>query len=247
MLGGAMISMGRTLEKLGPKRQFTRVRGSRILRSSQAQSFYEGYCFWTVASSHAMLSPTYQRTLEYHREPRPVRLLHRRPTRRGHTRDAARRGWCPRRRRAREGSLRSHAPYSGRSATRGRRAVRVRPLLDRGSLAEPRLLTISGRYARAASCARGETARWSCTPSRKWEPRSSPQCWVINRRGGERMSTQPIQLDSRPQNSGERDRLVRTGRSSTRLARGGLAWRRGRHRNRSRADSRVHSPYRLRC
>jgi hypothetical protein len=34
VLGGAMISMGRTLEQLGPKRQFTRVRGRHVLPSS---------------------------------------------------------------------------------------------------------------------------------------------------------------------------------------------------------------------
>ena len=72
MLGGAMISMGRTLEKLGPKRQFTRVRGSRILRSSQAQSstklllldrsFVACYALSNVSTD-----------VEYHREPRPVR------------------------------------------------------------------------------------------------------------------------------------------------------------------------------
>ena len=33
VFGGAMMSMGRTLEKLGPKRLFTRVRGRGILRS----------------------------------------------------------------------------------------------------------------------------------------------------------------------------------------------------------------------
>jgi hypothetical protein len=35
----AMISMGRTLEKLGPKRQFTRVRGRGVLGSS-----YSAFC-----------------------------------------------------------------------------------------------------------------------------------------------------------------------------------------------------------
>jgi hypothetical protein len=35
--GGHDLSMGRTLEKLGPKRQFTRVRGIGFLRSSQPE------------------------------------------------------------------------------------------------------------------------------------------------------------------------------------------------------------------
>jgi hypothetical protein len=34
VLSGAMISMGKLLEKLGPKRYVTRVRGREILRSS---------------------------------------------------------------------------------------------------------------------------------------------------------------------------------------------------------------------
>jgi hypothetical protein len=38
VLGGAMISMGRTLEKLGLQRYFTRVRGSGILRTSSLRS-----------------------------------------------------------------------------------------------------------------------------------------------------------------------------------------------------------------
>jgi hypothetical protein len=37
-----MISMGRLLEKPGPKRYFTRVRGSEILQSSFAMSVYAG-------------------------------------------------------------------------------------------------------------------------------------------------------------------------------------------------------------
>jgi hypothetical protein len=37
---------------------------------------------------------------------------------------------------------------------------------------------LGGRCALAVSCARARTARWSCTPSRKWAPRSSSQCWA---------------------------------------------------------------------
>src|SRR5918995_1949276 len=156
-----------------------------------------------------------------HREPRPVRPdLHRRLACRGHTLEAARRRWCPRRRRAREGSLRSHAPYSGRSATRGRRAVRVRPLLDRGSLAEPRL-----------SPSRGATlARPRALEERRQDghvlPHGSGSLAPLRSagrrgRGGERMSTQPIQLGSRPQKPAERERLVRRAKQ---LAWLGVGW-----------------------
>jgi hypothetical protein len=39
-----------------------------------------------------------------------------------------------------------------------------------------------GACARVDSFAPGETARWSCTPSRKWEPRSFRQCWATRGR-----------------------------------------------------------------
>ena len=70
--------------------------------------------------------------------------LHRRPTGRGDTREAAGRRSCPGRRGACQGALRSHAPDAGRSAARGGGAVRVRPLLDRWAFAEPRLAPPEG-------------------------------------------------------------------------------------------------------
>src|SRR5215212_9782454 len=83
---------------------FSGLRQSAVLR---------GRCFWTLTSSPAMLSTTYQRTLECTRDPGSLRPdLHRCPPRRGHTQEAAGRRRGPGCRRACQGTLRSHAPHA---------------------------------------------------------------------------------------------------------------------------------------
>jgi hypothetical protein len=53
VLSGAMIPMGRLLEKLGPQRLFTRVRGRGILRS-----LYAGSCIVAPSETAVRLART---------------------------------------------------------------------------------------------------------------------------------------------------------------------------------------------
>src|SRR5215217_7836756 len=97
--------------------------------------------------------------------------------------------------------------------------MRVRPLVDRGTLAEPRLppprrLALSRPGALKEGWKDGHVL-----PHRSGNLAALRGCGRHSDGGGEGMSTQPIQLGRRPQKSAERERLVRRAKQ--------LAWLEG--------------------